>query len=139
MGVEEARNGRPGALVGGRGHFAQVMNAAVNIGVLLRVVADDAVDDGLRLLGRRRVVEIDQPLATHIPLQNREVGADAVDIKPRSAANRIDRSLDRSVGAHCVASRRPGCRSGIAVERARRICSRTGAIFIRSTISLANA
>src|SRR3954454_5926688 len=58
--VDEALHGRARFFVRvGRG-LAEVMHAAMNVRILLGVVADDAIDHLPRLLRRRGVVEIDE-------------------------------------------------------------------------------
>ncbi len=66
-------------LVGGGRGFRQVMHAAVDVGVLRRLVAHHAVDHRLRHLARGRVVEIHQRLAADLEPEDREVGPDALD------------------------------------------------------------
>ena len=79
--VDEALQLAPRFLVfGGRG-FGQIMHPAMNVGVLRRLVAHQAVDHRLRHLAGRRVVEIDQRLAADFELQDRKIGADALHIQ----------------------------------------------------------
>ena len=63
---------------GGRG-LRQVVHAAVDVGVLRSLVAHHAVDDRLRHLARRRVVEIHKRLAADFELEDRKLGPDALD------------------------------------------------------------
>ena len=53
----------------------------MHVGVFVRVVACDPVDHRLRLLRRGRVVEIDERLAMHRMMQDREVLADGLDVE----------------------------------------------------------
>ena len=46
----------------------------MDVGVAALVVGDHRLDDGRRLLGGRRVVEVDQRLATDGTRQDREIG-----------------------------------------------------------------
>ena len=61
-------------------HF-EVVPAAMNVRVFFRVVPNQPVDDRLRLLRRRRVVEVDERLAADLARQNREVAANARDVE----------------------------------------------------------
>ena len=58
--LKNARDLAPGALVGLARELAELVHATMHVGVVLGVVARDRVDDDLRLLRRRRVVEIDE-------------------------------------------------------------------------------
>ena len=58
-GVDEPPHLLARDFVGLRRTLAQIMNAAMNVGVEILVVANLAVDDRFRLLGRRGVVEVD--------------------------------------------------------------------------------
>ena len=60
------------------------MHAAIDIGVLARLIAHQPVDHWLRHLARRRVIEIDQRLAVDLELENRKIGADAFNVEHRS-------------------------------------------------------
>ena len=81
-------------LKGIAGHFRQGMGAAMDVGVLLLVVARHAVDHGLRLLRGGGAVEPDQRLAVHLALQDGEVAADGFDIEH----GRLGRARDWRVG-----------------------------------------
>ena len=105
-------------LVGRRGALAEQVHAAVDVGVVLRVEARDRVDDRLRLLRGRRVVEIDERLAVHLLLQDREV---ARARSPRRTA--VARPTSR-----LVRRRTPGRRSHTA-------CSIAGAPGSRAASS----
>ena len=74
----------------------QVVDAAIDIGVLRRLVADEAVDHLARHLARRRIVEIDERLAVDLELEDREVGADALDVVRRRRRGSHARSGGRS-------------------------------------------
>jgi hypothetical protein len=64
------------------GHFAEVVNAPMNVGVLFAVVADDAIDDLSRLLRGGGVVEIDErATVAHGSVEDRKIVADAVDVE----------------------------------------------------------
>jgi hypothetical protein len=69
-----------GELVSDGGLLAEVMEAAVNVGVVVEVVLRDRVDDVLGLLRRGCVVEVDDSLAALDVFADgarRHVGADA--------------------------------------------------------------
>src|SRR5258707_73070 len=55
----------------------------MHVGVGVGVVVDECVDDLAWLLGRRRVVQIDQRPAVDQSLQDRKVGADARHVDRR--------------------------------------------------------
>ena len=79
-GVEEAADLFARLVVGGGGALAEVVDAAVDVGVARLVKARDGVDDGARLLGRGGVVEVDERLAVHAGGEDREIAADPLDV-----------------------------------------------------------
>ncbi len=79
--IQEGGHAVACVLKGIAGHFRQRMGAAMDVGVLLRIVARHAVDHGLRLLRGGGAVEPDQRLAVHRALQDGEVAADSFDIE----------------------------------------------------------
>ena len=85
--AEELRHGHAGGLIGGRGLLAQEVHAAVDVGVLLGVIASEGPDDRQRLLGSRRVVEVGQRTAAHRTSQDREVLAEGGDVERRHGPN----------------------------------------------------
>jgi hypothetical protein len=64
--------------------LAQVVDATVDVGVLLGVESGDGIDDSLGLLAGGRVIEINQRLSTNLLAEDREIGANALDIKGES-------------------------------------------------------
>ena len=79
-GIEERTHLLARAFVGlGRG-IGEVMQAAMHIGVFVRVGVLDAIEHRLRLLRRGRVVEIDERLAIDLHAEDREILADAGDV-----------------------------------------------------------
>ena len=107
------------------GPLAQVVDAAMDVGVLGRIEAADGLDDRPGLLAGRGIVEIDQGLAVDPPGKDRE-------ILPEPARRRAQgrRGVPRS-----SAPQRPPRRS-----RTRRSSSwRTGASATSSTTSAAKA
>src|SRR5947209_7718969 len=130
--VNELLHGRARFFVGIRGRFAEVVHAAMNVRVFFGVVADDAIDHLPRLLCRRGVVEIDERTSAANGLrEDGEVAADAVDVETGIRLLQY--------GAHRDSLLRSGMLRGIRANSARPAFSRTTSIFIRSTISLANA
>ena len=66
----------------------QEMDAAVYVGVLVRVVRCQPVEHGPRLLRRGRVVEVDERRAVvDGPLEDGEVGAEALDVEGDSVGH----------------------------------------------------
>ena len=125
--ADEALHFAARRIEGGSRRLRQVMNAAVDVGVLRRLVAHETVDDRLRHLARGRVVEIHQRLAADFEPEDRKVGADA-----------LDGERGRRSGLHCV----PDCGHGLLVvcsSRARSSQSLSEATGMRSTISAPNA
>src|SRR6185436_4484536 len=62
------------------GFLAQRVNATVDVGVRVLLVAIDRVDDLLRALGRGGAVEVHELVPMHLARQDREVSADALDV-----------------------------------------------------------
>ncbi len=80
-GADELGHRVAGVLVGVGGPGRQFVGGSVNVGVLVGVEMRQPVDDHLRLLGGRRVVEPDQRLSVDGLLQDREVGPHGVDVE----------------------------------------------------------
>ncbi len=72
-----------GVLVVLGGALAEQVDAAMNVGVVGRVVVLQGVQHGARLLGGGGVVEIDERLAAHLLAQDGEVVADALHVEHR--------------------------------------------------------
>ena len=94
------------------------MHAAMNVGVVVLVVARDRVDHRLRLLRRGGVVEVDQRLAVNLLLENREIarGSSA----RRSRHRRCARAAGCDSSAICLAAvviRLPPSFSGVLAVR----------------------
>ena len=113
----------------------------MDVGVLRGVVPLDRVDHGPRLLAGGRVVEIHERLAVHPLLQDREVPADAFHVE-RGGPGRTG-GRRRHFAGHTHAGTPPApLHASSDWSRAlstRSIRSRSGAIVIRRTTSLANA
>ena len=75
--VEKARHRPPRGLVGVGRPLAEQVHAAVHVGVLPGVIANQPVQHHLRLLRRRGVVEINQRLAMDLRAEDRKVPPDA--------------------------------------------------------------
>ena len=114
-----------GTFVGVRGLLGDRVHAAVHVRVRLAVHTVHRVEHGLRLLRRRRRVEVHEPLAVHLALQDREVGLDAGDVERAHAAARNASKPDRSSSstssvppeATTRPSRRMWIRSGVRYSR----------------------
>ena len=65
------------------GALAEQVNAPMDVGVVLRVIVHQGVDDRLRLLAGRGVIKINQRLAVHLLLEDGKVLADFPHIKAR--------------------------------------------------------
>src|SRR5204863_3486460 len=73
--IDEALDPAARFLVFGRGLFREIVNRAVNIRVLGRLIPHDPVDHGLRHLAGGRVVEEDERLPVYLEIEDREIGA----------------------------------------------------------------
>ncbi len=93
-GVDESRDLLASQFVSRRRFLAQRMDAAMDVGVFGFVVFADRINDDLRLLCRRRVVEINQRLAMDFSIENGELAADLVNIHGRSRAIAQDGCFD---------------------------------------------
>ena len=56
------------------------MNAAMNVGIVLLVIALDRFNDRARLLRSRRAVEINERMPVYLLMKNRELLPDFFDI-----------------------------------------------------------
>lgn len=79
--AEEVANFIAGLFVGIGGSGGEGMGGAMDIRIVLRVVAADGIDDGLGFLGRGGIVEPDQGLPVDQLMENGEIGADGLDIE----------------------------------------------------------
>src|SRR6185312_99150 len=64
-----------------RRELREKVNAAMNVGIFLFVIARDRVDDRSRLLRCSSVIEVDQFFSTNVACQDRKVTANSLDIK----------------------------------------------------------
>jgi hypothetical protein len=85
--VHEALHLFPRRLVLGGRLLGKIMYRTVDIRVLARLVAHQPVDHRLRHLARGCVVQEDERLSLHRKLKDREIGADALDIKGAALSN----------------------------------------------------
>ena len=74
--VEKCRHTGPRRLEGPGRAIAQGVRRAVDIGIVLHVVAFDDVENSTRFLGGGRVVQVDQGLAANLLMQDRKLCAD---------------------------------------------------------------
>ena len=80
-GMDESRDSRACALVGVGGAHGEGVEAAVDVAVVALVVVHERVDDGARFLGGGAVVEVDEGFAVDLLVQDREIGADFLEIE----------------------------------------------------------
>ncbi len=78
---EELRDRSTGVLIGGGGLLAQEVDAAVDVGILLRVIALQGLDHRQRLLGSRGVIEVSQRTSAHGSPQNGEILTESGDVE----------------------------------------------------------
>ena len=78
--IEEAAHRLARVLVAGGGGVGEEVQPAMDVGVFHLVGVVDGVEHRARLLRRGAVVEIDQRLAVDLAEQDREVGADGLDV-----------------------------------------------------------
>ena len=87
------------ALISRRRGFRQIVHAAMDVGVLRRLVAHQAVDHLLRHLTAGGVVQVHQRFAVDLEFQDRKFGADALYVE---CAVRLDRMENGTAGVHAV-------------------------------------
>src|SRR5262249_53932587 len=83
----------------GRVH-AERVDATMDVGILFFVIAHESIDDGLRFLRRRRVVEVHERLAMNPTLKDWEIFAD-----PRHVESSLRDWDDRTHGLTSYAAR----------------------------------
>ena len=71
--VEHCSQLRAGGFVSVGGPLAEVVDAAVDIGILRRVVGIEGIEDAARLLGSGGIVQVGQGLAPHFSLKDGKV------------------------------------------------------------------
>ena len=74
-GIDELLHGGSGMLIRPGGALAEFVNPSMNVRAIKSIKTIHGVDDGLRLLRRCRVVQIDQRLAVHLLMQSRKIPA----------------------------------------------------------------
>ena len=95
--AEEAGNDPAHPLVILGGEVRQVVQPTVDVGVFARIGAADRVDHDLRLLRARAVVEIDQRPPVHLRREDREIGADGVEVEAHVGTPGIRPSVAASI------------------------------------------
>ena len=73
LGVNKTRGACSRALESGRGAVAQLVDAAVDVGIVAFVIVAQRVQDLDRLLGRCCIVQVDQRVPMHALVQSREI------------------------------------------------------------------
>ena len=121
-GAEEARHlGARLVVHPGRG-LRELVDPAVDVGVVVLVEVPDRVDHLAGLLGARGAVEVDERLSAHRAAQDREVAAHALDVERREG--------ERGGRHRAASARRPASRTSFAA-------SDSAALPIRCRISAA--
>ncbi|KIT73623.1 hypothetical protein QP62_00175, partial [Staphylococcus aureus] len=93
--VQEAAHGFAAALEQVGGTRRERVRGPVDVRVVAAVELARRVDDALRLVGRRRVVEPDQRVAVHALVERREVAAHALHVEGRGDRARPVRDRPR--------------------------------------------
>ena len=83
VGIDEFGNAHVRLLVGDGGLFAQDVDAAVDVGVRLLVIAADGINDGLGFLGRRGAIEIDQRPVVDGAAEDRKIAPQGFNVESR--------------------------------------------------------
>ena len=125
-GVDEAADLAAGGLVVVGGVLAQGVDAAMDVGILGRVVVDQRVNNALGLLAGGRVVQVDEGMSVDFLVENGEVLAQLFDI-------------ERVIGSGHDALPRGRVASGIASMKSESRKSCSGSSSTASMISLAKA
>ena len=97
-GPDEPGHRGPGRLHAGGGPLGQGVDAAVHVGVVVRGEVGHGLDDGGRLLGRRRRVEEHEPSVVALLGQDREVAPDGGDVEGVGRVGRGTHSADAVEG-----------------------------------------
>ena len=71
--VDEPGDSFAGAFVGGGGAIAQLVDAAMDVRILVLVVVLDGLEDGARFLGGGAVVEVDQRMSVDLLAEDGEI------------------------------------------------------------------
>src|SRR5690606_8751682 len=137
FGPDEPGNGPARGFVGTRGRLAQEMHPAMHIAVLGRIVVRESIDDALRLLRGRGIVEVYEGTAIHLLLQSRKLSADPLDIET-GAGRRGLRTDDPSLCCIHGFPRTDSYQPNRSVTRSSS-SRRTGSSFTVSMTSPANA
>ena len=81
--IEQRGDRVTGRLIALGGALGKRVGAAVHIGIVTRVVMRQCIDDGLRLLRGRRVVQVGQALAAGLLVQGGKLRANGFHVKFR--------------------------------------------------------
>ena len=106
----------------------QLMRRAMHIRVLVRIVMHQPIDNRLRLLRGRGVVEPDQALAVNPLLEDRKVAPDVIDVEQASGKRRGRRGSPRARRQHRrqkIVRRRSSLRAAFLPAERRRTCARS--------------
>ena len=79
-GIDEPSRAIARGFEGGSGAIAQLMDAAMNIGVIFLVVATESIKNDSRFLGRGGVIKIDQRLAVDFLIEDGKVAPNFIEI-----------------------------------------------------------
>jgi hypothetical protein len=88
-GIEKPGDLLPRLVVGDCGPLAQVVDPAVDVGVFRGIESGERVDDHLRLLTGRRIIEVDEGLSPDPLAEDGEILPDAGDIERGSGAGAL--------------------------------------------------
>src|SRR6266481_8168413 len=145
--IQEFLDGTPYALISFRGPLRERMHAAMNIGIIVPVVALNRFHHGQRLLRGRGIVQVYQGLAMHALVQNGKITANFLHIIRRRSVDFAGRfgkcahpaSPQLRAPASPAGAPEGMAESGSASTTSRSRCSRTWAEFMRSRHSFAKA
>jgi hypothetical protein len=79
--LDEAGDFDSRLFVGGRGLLGETVEAAVNIGIVVFVIANEGIDHDLRLLSGRGIIEVHEGYPMHLAPQDGKVLADSFYVK----------------------------------------------------------
>ena len=124
-------------LIGARGALAEQVRAAVDVGIIAEVAAAQRIEDGLRLLRRGGVVEVDKRLAVDLLMQSGELLAEPAHVEDRPTG-RTD-SFGDDAAAHGSSSIASSSGRPCVTSSSSSSCRRTGPTLMREMMSLAKA
>src|SRR6185437_13708749 len=130
--IQKSAHGLSRALVSFGRFVGEIMQAAMHVGVLLRIGLLQPVEHLARLLRRGRVVEIDQRLAIDLERQRRKIRADFGDIVGAIADRRMrahHRLPSHLSAANISALRAPSCTTSSNTSSMKACTSNASASF----------